>query len=214
MRYLTQMAPRWTSSLDNAASRSWRRLEELLLTSYPEEPTSPQQPQNAVRVESARRVKIRRWETEQGAGFLPSSRKEWLQLARARRAVYDETGLAGTSDVHWILVEGAGTPIPEEAIQTGIDARGEPLYTMRAWHKGQFWVGKCANHLDGELHLIAVTFIANQQALIRRTPCVVYQRSPEYIPLRGSGRKLLRGSMDRHGRSPSPTSAIRKYPAV
>ncbi|KZT57842.1 hypothetical protein CALCODRAFT_267729 [Calocera cornea HHB12733] len=64
----------------------------------------------------------------------------WLRAARARRAAYAVPG-AVRPPVRWVLVE-EGQKIPDDALQTGVEATGEPLYSTRVWWKGGLHLGK------------------------------------------------------------------------
>ncbi|KAG8985478.1 hypothetical protein FRB90_004679 [Tulasnella sp. 427] len=68
----------------------------------------------------------------------------WLSDARIRRAAYTQS--FALPSLRWILVE-EGEPIPDDAIETGIEATGEPLYSIRAWHNGGLHLGKGGHHI-------------------------------------------------------------------
>ncbi|KZO95908.1 hypothetical protein CALVIDRAFT_598619 [Calocera viscosa TUFC12733] len=69
----------------------------------------------------------------------------WLRAARARRAAYAVPG-AVRPPVRWVLVD-EGQKIPADALQTGVEATGEPLFSTRVWWKGGLHLGKAANHI-------------------------------------------------------------------
>ncbi|KAG8954960.1 hypothetical protein FRC04_010444 [Tulasnella sp. 424] len=75
---------------------------------------------------------------------MPRSRAAWLSQARARRAAYSQS--FALPSLRWVLVE-EGDPIPNDAIETGVEASGEPLYSIRAWHSGGLHLGKGGRHI-------------------------------------------------------------------
>ncbi|EJT99987.1 hypothetical protein DACRYDRAFT_101090 [Dacryopinax primogenitus] len=87
-------------------------------------------------LESEREAAWREW------GTRPET---WLRAARARRAAYAVPG-AVRPPIRWVLVE-EGQKIPEDALQTGAEATGEPLYSTRVWWQGGLHLGKAANHI-------------------------------------------------------------------
>lgn len=72
------------------------------------------------------------------------SRDGWLREARFRRAAYSQS--FALPSLRWVLVE-EGEAIPDDAIETGIEATGEPLYSIRAWHNGGLHLGKGGHHI-------------------------------------------------------------------
>lgn len=146
-RHLNQKAATWMSTLDRHDLQSWTKLEKLLLTSYPDDPPT----MDVTRLEPAGRILVRKWEMSQAAGFPFNSEVGWLGEARARRRIYDLNGVKGSTAVHWVLIEGEDGTIPAEAIQTGTDVNGQPLYTARTWYQGELFPGKCGHELLGML---------------------------------------------------------------
>ncbi|KAG8910671.1 hypothetical protein FRC01_006199, partial [Tulasnella sp. 417] len=76
--------------------------------------------------------------------IMPQSRGAWLSNARVRRAAYSQS--FALPSLRWVLVE-EGELIPNDAIETGIEASGEPLYSIRAWHNGGLHLGKGGHHI-------------------------------------------------------------------
>lgn len=96
-------------------------------------------------VQPPARIFVSKWGRMPASGpIMPQSRDAWLTEARFRRAAYSQS--FALPSLRWVLVE-EGEPIPDDAIETGIEASGEPLYSIRAWHNGGLHLGKGGHHI-------------------------------------------------------------------
>ncbi|KAG8905697.1 hypothetical protein FRB99_008411 [Tulasnella sp. 403] len=99
-------------------------------------------------VQPPARFLIQKWERLESSSAIiqpfPGSKNQWLAQARNRRAAYAHS--FALPSLRWVLVE-YGENIPANAVQTGTEATGEPLYSIRAWHNGGLHLGKAGHHL-------------------------------------------------------------------
>ncbi|KIO16602.1 hypothetical protein M407DRAFT_33747 [Tulasnella calospora MUT 4182] len=134
-------ALKWHASLSIDVQSSWRCLERAILLDFPHTPTS---------VISPARIQVNDWYS-----FVPPSSSlqsirshtDWINQARERRKIYE---LSNNKSIPcWLLIE-SQKDIPNNAIRTGTDVSGNPLYSVRSWYKDVgLLVGKCGPHLSG-----------------------------------------------------------------
>lgn len=135
-------ALRWHASLPIDVQSNWRSLERAILLDYPQRPTS---------VTSPARIQINDWYS-----FVPpssslqsiSTHTDWINQARERRRLYEACNKK--SPPCWFLIE-SGEDIPDNAIRTGTDGGGRPLFSVRSWYNDAgLVVGKGGFHLGSK----------------------------------------------------------------
>ncbi|KAG9033339.1 hypothetical protein FS837_002490 [Tulasnella sp. UAMH 9824] len=134
-------ALKWHASLPIDVQSSWRCLERAILLEFPHRATSAISPA---------RIQVDDWYS-----FVPpssslrslSSHTDWINQARERRRLYEAAD--NKSIPCWLLIETENN-IPANAIRTGTDVHGHPLYSVRSWYKDVgLLVGKCGPHIPG-----------------------------------------------------------------
>ncbi|KAG8938729.1 hypothetical protein FRC04_007826, partial [Tulasnella sp. 424] len=132
-------ALKWHASLPSDVRSNWETLERAILLNYPHRPTS---------VLSPARIQISDWYS-----FVPPSsllqpirsHADWIKQAKERRRLYEARNDAAIPC--WLLIENQHN-IPDNAIRTGTDTHGHPLYSIRSWYNDAgLVVGKCGPHL-------------------------------------------------------------------
>lgn len=133
----------WHSSLPKETRNDWWRLERAILVDFPDF-TSP-----SLAI-SPGRIPIQDWYTPiPPSDHLLSIRSydDRLLQARARRKLYQ--GAGDESLACWLLIENL-QDVPRNAIRTGTDKGGSPLFSVRTWYRDAgITIGRYGPHLSG-----------------------------------------------------------------
>lgn len=133
----------WHASLPIDVRSNWGSLERAILFDYPHQPISP--------VFSPARIQINDWYSfVSPTSSLQSIRSHtnWITQATERRNLYQAADNRSTPC--WLLIENERS-IPDNAIRTGKDVSGNPLYSVRTWYKDAgLLVGKTGPHIPSE----------------------------------------------------------------
>ncbi|KAG8895395.1 hypothetical protein FRC00_007525, partial [Tulasnella sp. 408] len=134
-------ALRWHASLPIDVQSNWRSLERAILLDYPHRPTS---------ITSPAHIQVNDWYS-----FAPPptslqsirTHTDWINQARERRRLYEACNDKALPC--WFLIE-SERDIPDNAIRTGTDVSGTPLFSARSWYNDVgLVVGKSGFHLPG-----------------------------------------------------------------
>lgn len=167
-------ALKWHASLPIDVQSNWRSLERAILLDYPHRSPS---------VISPARVQVNDWYS-----FVPPSSSlqpirshtDWINQARERRKLYEAA--KNKSIPCWLLVESEKN-IPNNAIRTGTDKGGKPLYSVRSWYNDAgLLVGKCGPHISGAhiaLNLKEIGGITPFEILVGDPSCFKWVAVPE-----------------------------------
>ncbi|KAG9033338.1 hypothetical protein FS837_002489 [Tulasnella sp. UAMH 9824] len=160
-------ALKWHASLPIDVQNSWKCLERAILLDFPHRPISGMSPV---------RIRVSDWYSfVRPSSSLQSlrSQTDWINQARERRRMYEEAN--NRSIPCWLLIESEKN-IPNNAIRTGTDTGGQPLYSVRSWYKDAgLLVGKCGPHLGGA-HIAL-----NLEEIPRITPFEILVGDPSHF---------------------------------